>query len=83
MDIQLNCALGTHELALIEMPSFTNMESLHEYTAVRKANVPFAVINRVSLRLTWHAHIRLYKGYFYKALSSVAEGPAYTLRVVR
>ena len=34
----------------------------------------------VSLRLTWHALVQLYKGYFCKALPSVAEGPAYALR---
>ena len=37
----------------------------------------------VSPTLTWHALVQLYKGYLCKALSSVAEGPAYALRVVR
>ena len=39
--------------------------------------------NWVSLRLSWHALVQLYKGYFCKALPSVAEGPAYALRLVR
>ena len=34
----------------------------------------------VSPSLTWHALVHLYKGYLCKALSSVAEDPAYALR---
>ena len=47
------------------------------------SQVIFLKNHGVSPRLTWQALVQMNKGYFCKALSSIAEDPAYALRVVQ